>query len=75
MTEMTKLFTREVIPNILWVQILQENSYPITDEYDFSRRSPGEIVPGYDFSNFLGTISPGYDFFWVQLLQKLFLLN
>jgi hypothetical protein len=23
----------------------------------------------------LGTISPGYDFFWVQLLQKLFLLN
>jgi hypothetical protein len=27
--------------------------------------SPGEIIP-----NFLGTISPGYDFSWVRLLQK-----
>ena len=40
------------------VRLLQENSYPGTI-------SPGEVVP-----NFLGTISPGYDFSWVRLLQK-----
>jgi hypothetical protein len=43
--------------NILWVQILQENLMRTI--------SPGEVVPGYDFSRvrfLLGTTSPGYDF-------------
>jgi hypothetical protein len=36
---MAKFFLGEVVPNIWWVQILQENLYPNIFEYDFSWRS------------------------------------
>jgi ribosomal 50S subunit-recycling heat shock protein len=83
--KITVFFSGKVVPNIWWVQILHENSYPKIVEYDFSRRSgtrvrpgttsPGEIVSRYDFSRrnrtqfFLGTSSPGYDFSWVQITR------
>jgi hypothetical protein len=59
MTENGSFFSGEVVSNIWWVQILQENLYPNIDEYDFTWRSRTqlfEVVP-----NYLGTISPGYD--------------
>ena len=48
----------EVVPKIWWVQILQENSYPNIDEYDFSWRSRTR-VRFLQENSYPGTTSPG----------------
>jgi hypothetical protein len=75
-------FLEEVVSNIWWVQIIQENSHPNMVEYDFSWRSrtwvrllqeksyPGTTSPGEVVPNFWGMSSPGYEFSRVRLLLR-----
>jgi hypothetical protein len=52
----------EVVPKIWWEQILQENSYPNIDEYDFSWRSRTRVLLQFWVGFLLGKNYSGYDF-------------
>ena len=61
-----RLLSGEVVSKIWWVQILQENSYPNIDEYDFSWKTRTQ-VRFLQENSYPGTTSPGelvprYDF-------------